>query len=709
MTVLQAVDIEIGVDDSKLKRGLNSASREVDGFSRDASRSIVSAGNRMTLGFTAPIVAAGGFAVKQAIDIESAFAGVRKTIDANETELALLNSGLVDLATGDSPVSALEGGLTEIYGIAEAAGQLGVAQDDIVAFTETIAALGMTTDITGEQGAIMVAQFANVSGMPLSEVGNFGDAIATLGNNSATTESAILGMSSRIASLGQFGFSTDELLGYSAALASAGISAELGGSNFTKAVKEMDAAAREGGPGLQLMADTAGMTATEFQNMMSNDPSDAVQSFITGLGQLDAGDQIAALNELGLTGTEMQSVMMALTGDTDRLAESLDTAALGFAGNNALMSEAEVRAQTTQGQINRLRNNFITMSGVVGGMLLPSINGFIEGLTGLLQGMQDINPIFIQAGLAFAGVMAVIGPITTAIGALGVAFGAMATPIGLAVLAVAGLGLALSGAIDFEQVWTKVTTFGSTLLTKLSESVAAIEWTTLGQNIVDGLASSLTGLAEGIDNGTLGARLWSAIGAAIRGFQVGATWIWDNLLQPIAAGLAEVDMTALGEALQGFGSAILNGMLTGLGDLGTWAWDNIAQPILDGLSGMGAQMIDYFNDGIPDDISFEIPQRTFFKGVPGLESTFGPWPMSFDIADNPIAGGSRATGGYVSGGQQYLVGERGPEMFVPSGAGHIVKNSELGGGPTVNLSVYGQSPGDVLDMIQRELRNRSGR
>jgi hypothetical protein len=43
-------------------------------------------------------------------------------------------------------------------------------------------------------------------------------------------------------------------------------------------------------------------------------------------------------------------------------------------------------------------------------------------------------------------------------------------------------------------------------------------------------------------------------------------------------------------------------------------------------------------------------------------------------------GGPRAGGGQVSTGKSYLVGERGPEMFSPSSAGHITQNSKLGGG-----------------------------
>lgn len=42
--------------------------------------------------------------------------------------------------------------------------------------------------------------------------------------------------------------------------------------------------------------------------------------------------------------------------------------------------------------------------------------------------------------------------------------------------------------------------------------------------------------------------------------------------------------------------------------------------------------------------------------------------------------GGRAMGGPVSSNTPYMVGERGPELFVPNGAGSIVPNNKLGGG-----------------------------
>lgn len=54
----------------------------------------------------------------------------------------------------------------------------------------------------------------------------------------------------------------------------------------------------------------------------------------------------------------------------------------------------------------------------------------------------------------------------------------------------------------------------------------------------------------------------------------------------------------------------------------------------------------------------------------------------------------KADGGPVTGGTPYIVGERGPELFVPGANGSIVPNHGLGGGVTVN--VYGDVSGEEL-------------
>ena len=48
-------------------------------------------------------------------------------------------------------------------------------------------------------------------------------------------------------------------------------------------------------------------------------------------------------------------------------------------------------------------------------------------------------------------------------------------------------------------------------------------------------------------------------------------------------------------------------------------------------------------------------------------------------------GGLRANGGPVSANRQYIVGEKGPELFMPGSSGSIVPNNALGGGVSINI------------------------
>jgi lambda family phage tail tape measure protein len=85
----------------------------------------------------------------------------------------------------------------------------------------------------------------------------------------------------------------------------------------------------------------------------------------------------------------------------------------------------------------------------------------------------------------------------------------------------------------------------------------------------------------------------------------------------------------------------------------------------------------------------------------GAEPSSGPGSSGWDGYGNMTeVDGKFAAGGTVLGGSTYLVGERGPEIFKPAGAGTIIPNSKIGGaggGVEVNVIVNadtGQSQSD---------------
>ncbi|MFH0891342.1 MAG: hypothetical protein V1867_01015 [Candidatus Falkowbacteria bacterium] len=74
-------------------------------------------------------------------------------------------------------------------------------------------------------------------------------------------------------------------------------------------------------------------------------------------------------------------------------------------------------------------------------------------------------------------------------------------------------------------------------------------------------------------------------------------------------------------------------------------------------------------------------------------------------------GGGKAGGGFVSPTKAYLVGEAGPELFVPGSAGSIIPNGRLGGGgAVVNINITGNTIMDrkgaerIGDLMIRKLK-----
>jgi hypothetical protein len=69
-------------------------------------------------------------------------------------------------------------------------------------------------------------------------------------------------------------------------------------------------------------------------------------------------------------------------------------------------------------------------------------------------------------------------------------------------------------------------------------------------------------------------------------------------------------------------------------------------------------------------------------------------------------GGNRAMGGPVAANTAYVVGERGPELFIPQGSGTIIPNGSGGRGTTINLTVNGAIDAEgtartIIDVLNR--------
>lgn len=412
---------EINIQSSKWTQvgdSLHSFGSKMQGIGKNMQ----SVGSTLTKGLTVPLLAGAGVAVKAAIDYESAFAGVKKTVDGTPQQFAQLSTSIREMAK-EMPSSAVE-----IAHVAEAAGQLGVPIGAIKDFSKTMINLGVSTNLSSEEAASSIAKIGNimqVSGKDLGTwSGHFGSAVVDLGNHFATTERDIVEMTNRLAAGGKLaGLTTPEILGLATAMSSVGIEAEAGGTAMNQTLTGIGKAVAGVGKGasskLKLIAQTAGMTAEEFSQAWKQKPAEALQAFIKGLQRAhDEGKNMdGILSDLGMKGIRQGNMLKSLASASDKMSEAVNRSNLAWKENNALTNEASKRYETTESQLKIFKNKLTDIAIEFGGPLLKALNSGLDAAKPWLQTLSDMAKKFSemsteqqQSIIKWGAMAAAIGP-----------------------------------------------------------------------------------------------------------------------------------------------------------------------------------------------------------------------------------------------------------------------------------------------------------
>ena len=344
------------------------------------------------LQYAATALAAGGVAsAKFAIDFEDNFANVKKTVDGTPEQLEKIRQEIIDMTTvGINGHSAIPETTAELTELAAAGGQLGITTDNIVDFTEVMAQMGSATNLVGEEGAATLARFQNVMGVGQNEIRNIGSAIVDLGNHSATTESEIAAMALR---MGKYGssvrMSAADVLGYSAALSSLGIEAQMGGSAICRTWLSIETAVASGGEGLTKFAKYSGKSAEEFKKQWNTDSSGAFNGLLKGLQS--AENLTLALDDLGINNTQDIQAMMALVNGYDLVTESVNRSNTAYKENTALQEEFDRKAETTASQLSVTKNNIVEAARSIGETMLPSIKDASTTVANFAKGLSQMD------------------------------------------------------------------------------------------------------------------------------------------------------------------------------------------------------------------------------------------------------------------------------------------------------------------------------
>lgn len=400
----------------------------------NTGKKVAALGDSLTKSLTLPMVSAGVYAGKMAVDFDTALANVRKTSDLTERQLEDLARSAIELSK-TQPVDA-----KTILNIEALGAQLGISNGKLEDFAKTVSGLDIATNMNAETAATELARFANIVGMTEDEFSNYGSTIVAIGNNMATTESEVSQMAMRFASAGaQAGLSEAQILGMAGAMSSLGIKAEMGGSALSQIFVSIGKAVASGGDELEAFASRANMSADEFKRAWGDDAAGAFNALIEGIGGAAASgeDMNVIMSELGFTQIRQSDVMRRLAGSTEAvtnkqsvLSGALELSTSAWEKNTALQKEVDQRNESMASRLEVLKNKVDAIAITVGRPLVDAVIDALEALDPLITGVANAAQAFSDMDeegqrniLMWAGVAAAAGPVLSITGRMAQGFG----------------------------------------------------------------------------------------------------------------------------------------------------------------------------------------------------------------------------------------------------------------------------------------------
>lgn len=376
-----------------------------------------------------------GAAAKQAIDFEAAMGEVAKVADGTEAEMAGLAEQIKALSA-ELPISA--DGLAQI---AAAGGSLGIPIGKLAEFTALAGKMGIAFGLSADQAGQAVAQLSNIFGLPLDGVRSLGDAINVLGNNTSATEDAILAALTRIGGTAkQFGLAADQASALASALISLGKPPEVAANAINALLSRLQTANVQT-PQFKAALDGLGVSASELANKIRQDPQAALLEFLQTLEGLDA--QTRAEKMTLLFGREYQDDISLVVGALGKYREALALVNDQNKVNGAMEKEFLKRMETTQSQIDLLKNSVEVLGINLGNIFLPAINAVAGGLADATQaaaGFADKFPAITALATGFVTLKVAVGGLNVLLPAAQMGIAKLAT-------GAAGLSAALGATI----------------------------------------------------------------------------------------------------------------------------------------------------------------------------------------------------------------------------------------------------------------------
>ena len=569
-----------------------------------------------------------GMAASKAMAFESAMADVAKVVNfESQAEFQAMNKTVMDMA-GRIPMAA-----DGIAAIIAAAGQSGVAKQDLAEFAEQAAKMGVAFDLTGDQAGKMMSDWRAGMNLTLPQVYSLADAVNHLSNNMNATAPALGEVIQRVGAVAMVcGLSETKVAALGAAFLSAGASPEVAATalkSFTTTLVKGTAMSKNQAAAFA----SIGLSATQLAKDMQTDAQGTIYKVLEAIAKKPKELQMSLLTEM--FSQESLGAIALLLQNMGNLSQAFELVGdkANYAGS--MQAEFDTRSKTVANTLQLLSNRLTNLAISVGNAFLPSIGWAAEKLGVFVDMLRAAAET--RAGqwlLQLAGALGTVLVALTALSASMWFFSAMPAMLGKALLplktALLGLGAPIYAAIavlgllyaayrtnfggmaDYlHECWNKITLTVKGVLSvfqTLKDGSGEIR----GELATQIKAAGLVGLVTTVS------RVVYRIQAVFKGFSKALSKTFDRIdviFVPVRLAVAELmqavsslfgvfsgnEVTSAASAWEAFGAALgelAGGVLEGLATAFAWLVDGIRLfasvigHLIDGVSALCGWLLD---------------------------------------------------------------------------------------------------------------------
>jgi hypothetical protein len=389
-----------------------------------------------------------------ASDYQRDFANVQRATLLPIGAANALKQQLIDLST-QVPLT-----FKAITQIATAGAQLGIPASGLVQFTNVVAKLTATTQISAIAAENLFQKFYVLAGVKPDNFENLASAILNVSIHTGAAEAQVSLLATRIIGIAQqAGFTVPQVIALSAAFGSISAqSASYQMGTIVRLVGNLQSATESAGPSLQAFADTAGLTEKQVVSAFGTPKFAAYfNDFLAGLDKTKkaGGDVIAVLDDMGIHSIRDRAAILNLADAHAVFAKALKLADDGYTNSSLLNLHFQQVNETLKSQTTELISTFGALGNQLGTISTGPLTDVVDGVISATKAFSNFEStgfgqgatVFAASAAAILGSVILIASAGTKVGASFLAIRDAATvPAAAISKAYAGMAASASAA-----------------------------------------------------------------------------------------------------------------------------------------------------------------------------------------------------------------------------------------------------------------------